>query len=138
MRSRPWTAVWMLTAIAIGCSGAKQKPHEDVVPVTVALAQQKDVPKQMRAIGRVTPLKTVDVHALVTGQLMSVYFHEGQDVQQGDRLFLIDPRPYQATLSQAEATLAKDEAQLRNAESEAARYGELVKKDYVTKEDYER
>lgn len=138
MRSRGSIAVLMLTATAIGCTGTKQKPREDVVPVTVALAQEKDVPKQMRAIGRVTPLKTVDVHALVTGQLMNVYFHEGQDIRQGDQLFLIDPRPYQAALSQSEAALARDEAQLRNAESEAARYGELVKKDYVTKEDYER
>lgn len=131
-------AVAAVTLMAIGCSGAKQKPRDEAVPVTVAVAEQKNVPLQIRAIGRVEPLRNVEVHALVTGQLMSVLFHEGQDVHLGDRLFLIDPRPYQATLSQAEANLARDEAQARNAESEAARYAELVKKDYVTRSEYEK
>lgn len=132
-----WT-VAAVTLIALGCSGTKQKPSDEAVPVTVAVAQEKSVPLQIRAIGRVEPLRTVEVHALVTGQLMSVLFSEGQDVAKGERLFLIDPRPYQATLSQAQANLARDEAQLRNAESQAARYADLVNKDYVTKEEYEK
>jgi multidrug efflux system membrane fusion protein len=126
------------SAFSLACSGAKQKPRDEVVPVTVAQAQEKNVPLQIRAIGRVQPLTTVDVHALVTGQLMSVLFHEGQDVARGDRLFMIDPRPYQAALQQAQANLARDEAQLKNAESQASRYADLVKKDYVTKEEYEK
>jgi len=138
MRWMKWTTVAALAIASIGCSSPKQKPRDESVPVTVAVVAQKNVPVQIRAIGRVQPLKTVDVHALVTGQLVSVFFREGQDVAAGDRLFMIDPRPYQATLSQAQATLARDEAQLRNAESEAARYAELVKKDYVTKEEYEK
>ena len=130
-------AVLAVVAV-IGCSGNKQKPRDEVVPVVVAVAQQKDMPVQIRAIGRVEPLQTVEVHALVTGQLLNVLFHEGQEVSKGERLFQIDPKPYGAALSQTEANLARDQAQLRNAESQAARYGELVKKDYVTKEDYER
>lgn len=131
-------AVAAVTLIAIGCSGAKQKPRDERVPVTVAIAERKGVPVQIRAIGRVEPMRTVEIHALVTGQLMRVLFREGQAVARGDRLFQIDPRPYQAALSQAEANLARDQAQLRNAESEAARYAELVKKDYVTKEEYDK
>jgi multidrug efflux system membrane fusion protein len=138
MRMMKWTITLLTLVASLACSGAKQKPHEDVVPVTVAVAQEKNVPLQIRAIGRVQPLTTVEVHALVTGQLMSVLFREGQDVAKGDRLFMIDPRPYQAEMQQAEANLARDEAQLRNAESQASRYADLVKKDYVTKEEYDK
>src|SRR5260221_6611062 len=69
---------------------------------------------------------------------MHVWFREGQDVHRGDRLFTIDPRPYQAALAQAEANLARDEAQLKNAEADAARYADLVKKDFITKQDYDK
>src|SRR5439155_25278895 len=123
--------------LLVAC-GAKQKPAEETVPVTVAVAQQKDVPLQIRAIGSVQPLSTVSVRAQVGGELTRVWFHEGDDVRRGQPLFSIDPRPYQAALAQAEANLARDEAQFRNAQSEAARYAELVKKDYVTKEEYEK
>jgi multidrug efflux system membrane fusion protein len=123
--------------LLVAC-GAKQKPAEETVPVTVAVAQQKDVPLQIRAIGSVQPLSTVSVRAQVGGELTRVWFHEGDDVRRGQPLFSIDPRPYQAALAQAQANLARDEAQLRNAQSEAARYADLVKKDYVTKEEYEK
>ena len=127
-----------LSVLVLACSGAKPKPRDESVPVTVAVVEQKDMPVQLRAIGRVQPVSTVEVHALVTGQLTNVWFREGQDVQKGDPLFTIDPRPYQATLSQATANLARDEAQAQNASATAARYADLVKKDYVTKEEYEK
>ena len=128
-----------LVAIATAaCTGTKQKPAEEKVAVTVAKVEQKDVPMQIRLIGNVQPFSTVSVHALVNGQLTRVSFKEGDNVRKGQPLFTIDPRPYEATLQQAEANLARDEAQYRNAQSEAARYAELVKKDYVTKEEYEK
>jgi membrane fusion protein, multidrug efflux system len=137
-RARTPAATLLAVAFLAGCFGSKQKPSEERVPVTVAKAEQKDVPMQMRAVGNVQPISTVQVRALVGGALTRVWFREGEDVRRGQHLFTIDPRPYQATLSQAEANLARDEAQLRNAQSEAARYAELVKKDYVTKEEYEK
>src|SRR5204862_2092835 len=88
--------------------------------------------------GSVQPMQTVAVHAQVTGQLTQVSFREGDDVARGQLLFTIDPRPYQAALAQADANLARDEANLRNAEAEARRYADLVKKDYVTKEEYDK
>ncbi|HEX8170827.1 MAG TPA: efflux RND transporter periplasmic adaptor subunit [Thermoanaerobaculia bacterium] len=123
---------------ALGCAEKKEKPREETVPVTVATVQQKDVPLGVQAIGNVQPLQTVAVRALVSGQLTRVWFAEGDEVRKGQVLFTIDPRPYQATLQQAQANLARDHAQLRNAESQAARYDELVKKDYVTREEYDR
>jgi multidrug efflux system membrane fusion protein len=127
-----------LAGAIIACSGVKPKPAEEKVPVTVAVAEEKNVPMQIRVIGSVEPLSNVAVRALAGGQLTRVSFREGDDVHQGQLLFTIDPRPYQATLSQAEANLARDEAAQRNADAEATRYAGLVKNDYVTKEDYDR
>jgi multidrug efflux system membrane fusion protein len=130
--------VVLAAAFLAACGAEKQKPVDEKVPVSVAVAQSKDVPNQIRAIGNVQPRSTVSVKALVGGQLTRVWFREGEDVSQGQLLFTIDPRPFQASLAEARANLARDEAQLRNAESEAARYTDLVKKDYVTKEEYGR
>ncbi|HEV7425292.1 MAG TPA: efflux RND transporter periplasmic adaptor subunit [Thermoanaerobaculia bacterium] len=127
-----------IAASILGCAEKKEKVREERVPVTVATAEQRDIPVQVRAIGSVQPISSVAVRALVAGQLQRVWFHEGDDVRKGQMLFTIDQRPYQATLAQAEANRARDEAQARNAESEATRYAELVKKDYVTREEYEK
>jgi multidrug efflux system membrane fusion protein len=128
----------LLSGFWFSCAEKQKKTRDDTVPVTVAVAEQKDVPVEIHAIGSVTPMQTVAVRAQVTGQLTQVAFREGDDVRRGQLLFVIDPRPYQAALAQSQANLARDEAQLRNAEAEAARYAELVKKDYVTKEDYDK
>ena len=124
--------------ISVGCKKEKPKVAEERIPVAVAVAEQKNVPLQIETIGNVQPTSTVAVRALVSGELTRVAFKEGDDVRQGSALFTIDPRPYQAQLAQAEANLARDEAQLRNAEADAVRYVDLVKKDYVTKEDYDK
>jgi multidrug efflux system membrane fusion protein len=124
--------------LAAACAKEKPKPVDDTVPVTVAQVEQKDVPIQIRAIGNVQPMSNVAVRALAGGQLLKVWFKEGDDVRRGQTLFTIDPAPYDAALQQAQANLQRDQAQLRNAEVQAQRYGELVKKDYVTKEEYDK
>jgi multidrug efflux system membrane fusion protein len=127
----------LILALA-ACQSQKPKAADEAVPVTVARVEQKNVPIEIRAIGNVQPLSTVQVRALVGGQLEKVWFREGDDVRKGAMLFTIDPRPYQAALSQAQANLARDEAQAHNAEATATRYAELVKKDFVTKDEYDR
>ncbi len=128
-----------VVAVALAaCSGAKQKPPEERVPVTVAVASSKDVPVQIHAIGTVQPISNVAVRALVGGELQKVWFKEGDDVRRDQLLFTIDQRPYQAALAQAQANLARDVANQKNAESQAARYADLVKKDFVTREDYDK
>lgn len=124
-----------------GCSGdskgatnGKQPP----VPVTVGTAVQKDVPVQIHAVGTVEAYSTVSIKPQVGGLLSKVYFKEGQDVKKGDLLFTIDPKPYQADLDQAQANLSADIAKAKNAREIANRYAELVKKDYVTEEQYEQ
>jgi multidrug efflux system membrane fusion protein len=95
------------------------------------------MPVQFRAIGRVVPIENVEVRARIGGELTKVGFREGQNVRAGDILFSIDPRPYEAALRQAEAQLAKDRPLLRKAEEDVTRYADLVKKDFVTKEQYD-
>ncbi len=104
------------------------------VPVQVAPVEQKQMPIYLTALGTVTPYYTVTVKARVTGELMRVNFKEGQDVKKGDELMTIDPRPYQATLDQARGQLARDQAQLRDAEAEYNRYKALYDQGVVSKE----
>src|SRR5207237_9231335 len=80
------------------------------VPVVVAQAETRDVPVQLRNIGNVEAYATVTVRSQLTGQIMKVHFHEGQEVKAGDLLFTIDPRPSQGALRHAEADLNRDEA----------------------------
>ncbi|HAM53100.1 MAG TPA: efflux RND transporter periplasmic adaptor subunit [Nitrospiraceae bacterium] len=122
-----------------GCSGGKKVvPKKEAVPVAAATVIQKTVPVQVRAIGNVEAYSTVGVKSQIGGELARVHFREGQDVNEGDLLFTIDPRPYEAALQQAEANLAKDMAQLENAREEVRRYAELVKKGYVAQEQYDQ
>jgi multidrug efflux system membrane fusion protein len=120
-----------------GCSKKKGGAPMPGSPVTVAVAETKDVPLELTAVGRVEAIQTVGVKALVGGEVTHVYFKEGQAVRKNDILFVIDPRPFEIALDEAQALLEKDRAQLANAEVDLARYAELVKKDYVTKEQYD-
>src|SRR5206468_5993728 len=99
---------------------------------------QKDVPLQIDVIGRAEAYSTVEVRAQVGGELTEVAFREGQEVRKGDLLFKIDERPYAAALREAEATLARDRVQHKNAQDVVARYTDLVKKEYVTQEEFDR
>src|SRR5436190_22052278 len=91
------------------------------VPVSIGQAIQESVLIQIRAVGAAEPYATVEVKAQVAGPLLSVKFTEGGNVNNGDLLFEIDPRPFREALRQAEAALMKDEDQLRVAEANAAR-----------------
>ena len=107
-------------------------------PVVAATVAQQDVPLQIPAIGNVETINAVSIKALVGGEVTGVFFKEGQDVKKGDLLFQIDPRPYVASLKQAEATLARDVAQAKNAAEQAKRYEILVQKDYVSRDQYDQ
>lgn len=132
-------ALVLVFTIIAACSGDKsQSSKPPPVPVVVAEAVKKTVPVQIRAVGNAEPYSTVSVKSQVGGILTRVHFREGQDVRKGDLLFSIDSRPYEASLKQAEANLAKDAAQLENARVEVRRYEELVRKGYVAQEQYDQ
>jgi multidrug efflux system membrane fusion protein len=105
---------------------AKKGAHASAVPVVTERATIRDMPVAFSGIGTVTPLSVVDVKTRVDGQLDKVAFDEGQEVHAGDLLAQIDPRPFEADLARAEATRAKDEAQLRNVRVDVARYATLI------------
>ena len=104
------------------------------VPVSVIPVQQKNMPIYLTALGTVTAYNTVTVRSRVDGQLMRVNFREGQAVRKGQLLIEIDPRPYQAALEQAQGQLARDQANAKNADAEAARYTALYQAGVVSRE----
>lgn len=97
-------------------------------PVSVGEVQRRDIRVIARAIGTITPANLAVVHVQVSGQLKALHFTEGEPVQVGQLLAEIDPRSYQITLAQAEAQLARDQASLRNARLDLARYRDLEAK----------
>jgi multidrug efflux system membrane fusion protein len=107
------------------------------VPVQVAAVDERPMPIFLTALGTVTPYMTVTVKARVSGELEPVKFTEGQLVRQGETIMTIDPKPYQAALDQAQGTLAHDEALLKNAQAEYARYKALFDAGVVSKETLE-
>ncbi|MGA7949161.1 MAG: efflux RND transporter periplasmic adaptor subunit [Thiobacillaceae bacterium] len=113
--------------------GPKQTPP---VPVTVGEVVKKTVPFQLKAVGNVETLATVNVKSRVDGQIVEVGIRDGQNVSKGQLLFQIDPRPFAAQLKQAEATLLKDQAQLTYAAGQEKRYQDLLQKNFISGEAY--
>lgn len=106
---------------------AKNGAAEAAVPVTASAAVRRDFPDTVNALGTVRSIDSVAVQPRVTGAIVKVEFTPGHDVNRGQELFLIDPRPYQAALDQAKAQLAHDEAALQEAQVDLTRYQTLEK-----------
>jgi multidrug efflux system membrane fusion protein len=104
------------------------------IPVQVAAAAQKPMPIFLTALGTVTPYMSVTVKARVSGELLPVNFTEGQQVHRGQTIMVIDPKPYQAALDQAKGNLLHDEALLKNAQAEYARYKALFDAGVASRE----
>jgi multidrug efflux system membrane fusion protein len=108
------------------------------IPVTEGTVAAADVPVFISGIGTVQGYNMVIIKSRVDGQITRVLFTEGQEVKAGDPLFQIDPRPFQATLEQAQAAKAKDQAQLAMAQLDLERYGQLVGQGHQTRQSYEQ
>ncbi len=129
----PWRAFTLLALLSAAACAKPPAHHAATVPVRVATVRRMAAPYTIATNGVVEPRQTVTIEAQVGGILDSVTFHEGDDVREGQVLFRIDPRPFEAALRQAQAALARDAAQTENAERDAERYRTLVAKDYVTR-----
>ncbi len=164
---------WLLLLAAVACAAcsgdraeSKQAQQRPAVPVAVAVVEKKTMPLQVQAIGTVEAYAVVSVRAQVGGELQRVHIKDGEIVKKGDLLFTIDPRPFEATLAQAQANLARDlvqvqqaravlerdlarvaqtkaalardEAQARNASTQVQRYADLFKRELVAQEQYDQ
>jgi multidrug efflux system membrane fusion protein len=155
--SRHLSAVAWAVAAALflaACSdnaAGKARVQLPPVPVTVGEVLEKTIPVQLTAVGNAMAYTSVGIKSQISGQLVEVRFKEGQDVRKGDLLFVIDARPFEAALRQAEAALGqrqaevrqaqaaveRDSAQLENARVQERRYRELVAKELIAREQYD-
>jgi multidrug efflux system membrane fusion protein len=116
-----------------GPGGAGAQP----VPVSVAAAANQDVPVYLNGLGSVEAFNTVTIKTRVDGPIQEINFKEGQEVKKGQLLAVIDPRQFQVAVSQAEATLYRDQSQLTIAQRNFARYQDLFKQGIVSQQDYD-
>jgi membrane fusion protein, multidrug efflux system len=120
-----------VAAALVGCSASSKTntaraSTQTVVPVAVATAERRDVPVYLKGLGSVTASNTVSVKSRVDGQLAQVNFKEGQHVNTGELLAVIDPRPFQVALDQAQANFFRDQAQLKDARLNYERFKSLL------------
>jgi len=113
---------------------ASKKGPPAAISVEASQASRRDVPVNLEGLGNVQAYNTVTVTSRVDGELQKLGFVEGQIVHKGDLLAQIDPRPYQAALSQAEAAKAKDEAQLASARQDLERYTMLAPQNLTSQQ----
>jgi multidrug efflux system membrane fusion protein len=112
-------------------------PASRGVPVVAAAARQGNLDIYLAGLGSVTASNMVTVRPRVDGQLIKVAFQEGQFVRKGDLLAEIDPRPFQVQLAQAEGQMAKDQAQLKNAQRDLERFKTLLSRDMISKQEFD-
>ena len=147
-KSRWW--IWLIVVVVIivivaiwerrgGSSDAKASGGAASRPVLVstATAHQGDIGIYLNALGTVTPVYTDMVTSRVQGEITHVYYHEGQMVRKGDPLIEIDPRPYQAALTQTEGQLAHDQAVLTEAKIDLERYKQALNRNAIAKQQYD-
>jgi multidrug efflux system membrane fusion protein len=125
-------AGWLI--LGRGGADTASAPKPQPVPVISAQVVAHDVALNLTGIGTVQAYNTVTVHSRVDGELVEVAFHEGSDVKKGEVLARIDPRPYQAALDNALATLSKDQAALANAKRDLVRYQDTAPKGFSSRQ----
>lgn len=128
-----------LISAALFLAGCGPSPTPQAVappppPVEVATAETRTVPVEMKTIGTVEPIASVQLKSKVQGEILAVQFADGAQVKAGDLLFSMDPRPFAAALQRAEANYQIAQTTANNASEQAARYTTLIKRGVASKE----
>ncbi len=144
-KNRSW--VWVLLVIILGAgayfylrqskertSSAQAQPAPRAVPVSTAAVRKGDIGVYIIALGTVTPVYTDTITSRVQGEIVNVFYREGQMVHKGDPLLDIDSRPYQAALTQVEGQLAHDQALLNEAKIDLGRYQSAYQQNAIAKQ----
>jgi len=132
---RPGRAICIVALVVLSAAGCAKKPAAPPPPdVLITTVTPTNVPISEEWIGTLDGYVNAQIHAQVTGYLLSQDYREGSRVKQGDLLFQIDPRPFQATLDQAQSKLAQDQAQAGKAEMDVTRYTPLAKEQAISQE----
>ncbi len=129
----------VLLVLAAGLSSCSKPadskaPASPPVPVEVSAAETRSMPVEMKAIGTVEPIASVQLKSKVAGEILKVHFADGAQVKAGEPLFSIDPRAFQAALDRAKANLEIAEANASNASEQAQRYTTLIQRGVASKE----
>jgi len=122
-----------------GCGKPKQAPQAPPpAKVTVVKPTEKEIVEWDEYTGRLRSPESVEIRPRVSGYLDSINFTDGQMVKKGDLLFVIDPRPYQAEVDRAQASLAQAQAQLKLANTDFSRSKELQQKQVIAQQEFDR
>jgi multidrug efflux system membrane fusion protein len=132
------TAVFLWLRVEKRVPQAAAQTAGQAIPVTAGTVAVEDVPVFLHGIGTVQAYNSVAIKSRVDGQIVKADFKEGQNVNEGDLLFQIDPRSYQAALAQAQATKQKDEANLAGAQADLERYEKLLTPGWQTRQSYDQ
>ncbi len=146
-RHHPW--VWLIVLVILCAASywmyhqyqASQAAHHatamrgfGTVPVSTSVVQKGDIAVYVEGLGAVTPINTVSITSRVQGQIVAIHYREGQTVHKGDPLIDIDPRPYEAQLTQTQGQLARDEATLAQARIDLDRYRAALARNAISQQ----
>jgi membrane fusion protein, multidrug efflux system len=125
------------TADSTSATGGRGGGGGVAIPVQLALAVVKPMPIVIGAVGTAEAVASVNIRSQVAGQLSEIHFQEGQDVRKGQLLFVLDPRPFQVAVAQAEGVLARDTAQATNAQAQGTRADALFSQGLISRDDHD-
>ena len=126
-----------LLLLTAGCHKKELPQSPPAVPVRIVAAESKEASIFIEGLSHVESITSIDIRSRIEGELIGIYFQQGQEVKKGDLLFTVDPKPYEAVLKQAEAILNQNLANLSLAEEKVKRYKSLAKDEYYSQIDYE-
>lgn len=128
--------VALLVALSVGCKGeAGSSPAQQITPVEVVTVASQTIPDEPEFIGQAEASRPVEIRSQVTGLLKALLYQEGRDVKKGDRLYQIDPVPFQAAVAMAKAKIAEAEARVVQARQDLARVKPLLAEQAVSQKD---